>query len=671
MTGAVALQRVARGDRDRERIKARARIFVEREIAKMENQGLKRAAKSMSWALAELEKDNPEPYRTIRRLKRWPVTIEQFCQDTDFVGVIDDFQVWPTWRKELRRINPDIVCGEKPVYEVTMGGASGTGKTQIAQLTVAYHIYLLSCFENASDPFPAFNSLTPIVFVLMSHNHTITRDSIYGPLRTMLLTMPYVRKYMTWDKYRDSALYFTSHAIQIKPMLAMVTSMKSQAVCGGIVDELTSMQIIEQSKQVPGPRGLGGRFDQAHDVHEDALNRRTRSFKSRGINPGTLCFLGQTRYQGDFLDRRLSVLEGGARANTYSKRLKRHEMNPEDIAEMQAGRTIRVLVGAPGYSSRLLAAKDRAGRDYDKYAEVETIPDIYTNQVKDDPDFALREICGIATGVISPFIAKREKIASAMERGKRLTSWVDDMNVCLDDRDLPQWLPEAIPQNTKEDPHFVHVDLSRTKDRVGVAVVRVMGGVYMPQLDDHDHDELAPYMEVVVAVSITPSGTNPIEPDMIRSWLMQLGSVHGVNIGGVSYDGFDSAESIRIWLRAGVRSEVIGTDRTSEVYTELRTALYQDRIDLSGNPILHEELLELEFNAEKDKVDHPPKGSKDISDAVAGACYAAQNSRSVRGWVGVVDRQGVRVKVRRKLGRKSGLNRPQGTKRNRTMRSRR
>ena len=47
------------------------------------------------------------------------------------------------------------------------------------------------------------------------------------------------------------------------------------------------------------------------------------------------------------------------------------------------------------------------------------------------------------------------------------------------------------------------------------------------------------------------------------------------------------------------------------------------------------ELSELEFDATKGKVDHTPRGSKDVADGIAGALYAAEKSRVGAGRPGV------------------------------------
>ena len=63
---------------------------------------------------------------------------------------------------------------------------------------------------------------------------------------------------------------------------------------------------------------------------------------------------------------------------------------------------------------------------------------------------------------------------------------------------------------------------------------------------------------------------------------------------------------------------------------------------------LRMELCQLEFRADKNKIDHPPKGSKDVADAVCGAVFAASQHRSTRSRGGYYDRDGVSEGVRTK-----------------------
>lgn len=70
----------------------------------------------------------------------------------------------------------------------------------------------------------------------------------------------------------------------------------------------------------------------------------------------------------------------------------------------------------------------------------------------------------------------------------------------------------------------------------------------------------------------------------------------------------NSRESIQAWRKGGMRAAMISVDRTSVPYKQFRDALNDLRILLPDNEILLTELLELEYDATKDKIDHPVTG---------------------------------------------------------------
>jgi hypothetical protein len=72
---------------------------------------------------------------------------------------------------------------------------------------------------------------------------------------------------------------------------------------------------------------------------------------------------------------------------------------------------------------------------------------------------------------------------------------------------------------------------------------------------------------------------------------------------------------------AGIPSQEISVDKTSEPYRTFRSAVYEGRVQLPDLEHLRMEMISLEYLADKDKIDHPPKGTKDASTR-----YAAQSS---------------------------------------------
>lgn len=131
--------------------------------------------------------------------------------------------------------------------------------------------------------------------------------------------------------------------------------------------------------------------------------------------------------------------------------------------------------------------------------------------------------------------------------------------------------------------------------------------------------ETLPVAVVEMACTITPDVNNEIDVAEVRAFVKHLKDKYGYSIKAVSYDGVDSRESIQQWRKTGMRAAMISVDRSSAPYKQLRDAMYDTRVLLPDDDILLTELIDLEFDEKKDKVDHPVTGTKDLADAVCGA----------------------------------------------------
>jgi hypothetical protein len=165
--------------------------------------------------------------------------------------------------------------------------------------------------------------------------------------------------------------------------------------------------------------------------------------------------------------------------------------------------------------------------------------------------------------------------------------------------------------------------------------------------------ETKPSFRVEAAISIQPSQQAELEFAQLRRWLMSLNTEFGIRIHTVSFDGFQSVEMRQAFRSAGVRARIISLDRSIESYTYLRECLYEGRIAIVESDKLLNELVALEWKRESDKVDHPPRGSKDVADAVCGAVWSAARSRDLRSSGGFVDGAGqpIRTPSQRPQGR--------------------
>lgn len=275
---------------------------------------------------------------------------------------------------------------------------------------------------------------------------------------------------------------------------------------------------------------------------------------------------------------------------------------------------------------------------------------------------SLRDLAGVATLAISPFIQRREKILSAICKGKTPTHecpmclpaasrkhpfstvvydsskggmfrW-DMMVKITSTRMYGQRVEKILPILNPTTPRHIHVDPSYRRDSLGFCMAHVSGwrDVVRRNPDTQEnYKERAPiYVVDFILRVVPPTGAEIILGD-IRRMIYEL-TAHGYLITTVSMDSYQSVDGLQQLSQKGYNALDISVDTTPDPYDNLKTALYEDRLFYYEYPPLLEELRKLEqkWNAQKKrKIDHPPRGGKDAADALAGCLWTlSQNSPS-------------------------------------------
>lgn len=607
-------------------------LRAEKMYALAESHGEKRKGKIILNAFEQLhDHNNPAYIYAMQKLRRMPVTIEEFVASGDFLGNDTSrpvIEIWPTLEKSIYEINQDILAGHKNPNEVLMLGASGTGKSVRSIVSNLYQLYVADCFDWPQDMFQ-LSRPTELVFMFLSIKPSTAEKVLYKPFRQYFESMPFTAKYIEYDKDITSELRLNNNKT-VRFGSANVNSLIGHAIMSGAIDEINFFARVEKSKQTPD----GGTFDQADLVHKTLLNRRESRFTSAGPNPGLICVSAQTKYKGDFTDRRIEQIKKNNEKNVLYYREKRYEVVPKERLSHDAEGnlvTFQILVGTDEYPTRIID-------EHSKYAlppraTVLDIPMTYYDTFKRDPEHGLREIVGIATNAITPFIPQRHKIheAAAAWTAREQKEWTTQSNYVLNEYNtlsevgMPVIIPENLPKDGK--PRFVHVDLAVSSDRCGIGICHIDGYVEVG-------GERLPYYVVDWVVTLEPDSLNQVDIAEVRRWVVDLKLKHGLDIARVSYDGYQSTESVQMIRKLGINSLNISVDKTLEPYEVLREGVYTNRVAMPDNDLLKSELagLELNLNANqgKGKVDHTPIVGKDAADAMCGAIFNASLSGGVK-----------------------------------------
>jgi hypothetical protein len=317
----------------------------------------------------------------------------------------------------------------------------------------------------------------------------------------------------------------------------------------------------------------------------------------------------------------LQYIEKTKEKSVYVYNRKQYEVWP---ASRYCGETFRLLVGNDTLSdTRVL--KD--GEKVPDGALVLDVPIEYKGDFEKNPHDALRDVVGISTSSVSPFFRRRFKITECIDAGadEGLHSFLVKDNVILGIDGMPEVKRGHYCANPSR-PRYVHIDLSLTGDRCGIAMIRFDGLRKVER--EGGMIEMLPECSVELACAIEPDAQNEIDIAEIRQWVKRLRDHYGYPIKVVTYDGQMGVESIQQWRKDGVKTGHKSVDRTSAPYRQLRDAINDTRIRMYFNDVLVTELYEVEYDELKDKVDHPVNGSKDVADAVCAAYSVLLERRS-------------------------------------------
>ena len=607
--------------------------------------------------------------------KHYPVDVKTFVEDPYYLGDCG-VRAWDAVMAQLQEVNRFPFTTEVGVREVLLGGAVGIGKTFQAAVSLAYTCYLLSCFENINVLYPD-RSDKPFTVIMSSANLAQLKSDTFEQLLGYIDASPYFKEHTKRNKKKSTEIEFLSMPVNVIPVLPSRSKIVAFDIISAFVDEVNQMEIIEHSVKSKGDGGSSSAYDQAQIFVDELLTRYDSRFQIRKDKPkpkiGTIIQASSANYIDDFLDKKFKHFELEPQENVVCCKLKLWEAKP---AHAYSGETFQFLVGTSEVEARILTPSDIEGVDYPTGSLVEEVPIEEYLTFKTDPNKAQREYMGLPTStstrlfqnqtgllrstfafnehvrknsIIRRFLKEENKSLDMLRGDNKLLAKLEEAhgiepkfvfetdlfvkyimreNVNYRENGMFAVNPLVLPLDLHT-PRFVHVDLSRTGDACGLAIVKVSGTKV------NAAGEYIPIYMVEFAGSIQPSKEAPLEPSHIRTFVQNLKHVYGFNIYKVSYDSMGSSESIELLKQNKINSEIISVDRELLPYEYLKDAINDSRVLLYNNETLAKELVYLERtkNGGHEKIDHPAGSghSKDISDAVCGAVYSASKSRIVRG----------------------------------------
>jgi len=539
-----------------------------------------------------------------------PVPMRQFIEQPEYLGLKG--QIYPVILNDLEEL-----FDSKKYNEAVLTGGIGWGKSTFAELALIRMVYETSCLRNPQRMY-GLSDGSIIAFVNVSINLTQARNVVFTGIKTKMVNSHYFKNVFNYDQSLKTEMRFPK-GIWISPASSSEGGVIGLNVFGGVLDEVNFMAVIENSKQAVD----GGTYDQATQLHNAMIRRMKSRFMVRGKLPGILLSISSSKYPDDFTERRIQEAIENEEDDVFIRRYEQWATKPKD---RYSGEKFIVCLGDALTRAHIVDTDEKKAEDVQKNLKLIDVPIEYKRDFIKDIDMAIRDIAGRPTLSIKPFIRHKEKLYDAVNRGRELgmehpfsrevTSLQDGGAIMLD-------LFSPMSLANKKKAHFCHGDLSLNGDGCGFAMGHVKGFKEVIRRNMETGEEYtiwAPEIVIDFMLRIVAPPNRDITLGDVRALIFELRAI-GFNIRKVTFDQFQSADSIQQLERVGIESENLSIDSKLDPYNAFKDALYEDRLYWYEYLPALEEATRLEKNEKTNKVDHPASGSKDVTDAVAGVCF--------------------------------------------------
>lgn len=514
-------------------------------------------------------------------------------------------------RPALREVLMDLF-GEYPSSEkisryqrAIFTGAIGVGKTTLASIVLPYMAHWVLCLKNPQE-FYGLMPGTRIAFMQMSTSSTQAKEVVFGDIKARIdNSLWFKSNYPRDDRFKNQIRF--GKEIWILPGDSAETTFEGYNILGGILDEIDSHKKTKVK-------------DYAEQGYTTIHSRITSRFQDRGF----ILLIGQMKSASGFAMKMYKDMK--ADSGAYTCRMKIWESVGWDKFLNADGTRHSFWYDTSRYQFTTKAYAELMG-----YPQtIIEVPEVYRRDFMNSPMKALRDLCGLPPTVGAPFIHDGDKILAAREAWVSRNGPVGPVS-CVRAGVRDEIAPWFIAPNTLK--RVVHVDLAYAAE--GDALGLAMG--HVPKLVTID-GENKPFIEIDLLLRIKANTGQEIVLGDVRKIIYFLRDDRKFRIKKVTLDGFQSTDFIQQLNKKRFLTDRVSVDKDMLPYQDLYDTLMEERLALPpyityihmNEPepvdILFKELTELEETGTK--IDHPPEGSKDLADAVAGVIFTLMGNRS-------------------------------------------
>jgi len=522
--------------------------------------------------------------------------------------------------RELDGLHPTGDLGATNGNRFTANGISvhnsiGWGKSFFMELGLVWHLYLLSCYKNPQ----LFFKLSPaskIALTIISITEKQAKSNMFFAIKQMIKQIPYFKENYMFDDKRASESLLFQNGIELFSGSSAISSTIGLNIYSAALDEANFFKNIQNSKR---SKESGGDYDEALALYNNLLKRQESRFLKYGLKPGVLYIGSSRQFPNDFTEQRIKIAREVGDTTTHILDYNLWTMCPDKYST----ETFLVEVGQLNKKSRILD-----GHETDISGQIIKVPIDFKSKFHKDLNNSLRDLAGVAVYSVQPFFAQKEYVVKMFDPSIKRIFSVDKATLSpKPEYQVSEKILKTVPE-FPDKPRYVGMDIGLKKDRFGFSMGYIESMVYQEKEFFNEETqkmdfvkERVPKIVIEMVLEIYPEREfGEVELSRVRFLIFQLKKL-GYNIRYSSADGFQSKDMDQILRRKGINHEYISMDKTTEPYETARQMIYNGNVRCIYHQKLEEEMFLLERDYVNDKVDHPVRFSKDISDAVCQVIY--------------------------------------------------
>lgn len=521
-----------------------------------------------------------------------PVPIEEFVTKKEYLGLppLSEHQytsiraMSQIYKKETLIYLYGEEAAEKrwkqTMNEVILQLGKGSGKDYMSTIAVSYIVYLLLCLKDPARYYgkPPSDSIDIINIAI---NADQARRVFFDNFKKRIENSPWFagkydpkNNYIQFDK---NVTCYSGHSER--------ESFEGYNVICVILDEISGFA-IENTTGHDQAKTAGA----IYDMYRASVDSRFPDF-------GKLILLSFPRYKNDFIQQRYNAVVADKETVT---------------------REYEFVIDEEG---DVFDEKNRFSVHWDEdHINAYRVPRVFalrrptwevnpTRKITDfkiqfltNPTDALSRFACMPPDAVDAFFPSREKVDVCFNQTQ----------IAINDHgQFAEWF---VPDEDKV--YFMHVDLAQKHDHCAVSLAHVEKWV-----KTHTVNEIDIVVPVVVVDAVrwwTPTSDNPVNFTDVKNYILDVRN-RGFRLKKVTFDRWNSFDIMNELRAYGINTETLSVAKKH--YEDMKMLVSEERVIGPSIDLLKDELVQLRII--RDKVDHPRKGSKDLSDAVCGSIYNA------------------------------------------------